>query len=176
MIEERRLSRDQIKEIWAIDRSEVIDGVYYIEDGTLVLKPEHYDVRGWPPGMPETSTPILEDCYDRGGVFWGLYDGERLVGVGVLDVKLMGKNNDQLQLLFLHVSRADRDRGLGRQLFDAARAEARKRGAKSLYVPATPSEHTVGFYMGLGCRVTAEPDPALFELEPEDIHFECALD
>jgi hypothetical protein len=56
-----------------------------------------------------------------------------------------------------------------------AKAEAIRRGAKSIYVSATPSEHTVDFYLRAGCRVTLEPDPALLELEPEDIHFECAL-
>ncbi len=176
MIEERVLSREQIREIWSIDRSEVIDAIYYLEDGALVLKPEHHDVRGWPPGMAESSTPILEDCYDGGGWFCGLYDGPRLAGVAVLDGELMGNNKDQLQLMFLHVSRPYRDQGLGHRLFNAARKEARKRGAKGLYVSATPSEHTVEFYLGLGCRVTAEPDPELFALEPEDIHFECDLD
>jgi hypothetical protein len=27
----------------------------------------------------------------------------------------------------------------------------------------------------LGCRVVIKPDPELFELEPEDIHFECEI-
>ena len=175
MIDERALARDQIKVIWTIDRGEGIEAVYYMEDGVLVLKPEHHDVRGWQLGMPEHSTPILEDCYDRGGWFWAAYDGDQLAGVAILDGEFMGKNNDQLQLTFLHVGGPYRDQGLGRRLFDAARAEARKRGAKRLYVSATPSEHTVRFYLGLGCRLTAEPDAKLFELEPEDIHLECAV-
>jgi predicted N-acetyltransferase YhbS len=80
MISSRSLSRDEIKEIWEIDRSEMIDAVYYLENGSLVLKPEHYDVHGWPPGEARKYTPILETCYDRGGWFHGLFDDQRLIG------------------------------------------------------------------------------------------------
>jgi hypothetical protein len=56
-----------------------------------------------------------------------------------------------------------------------AAVEAKKGGAKSMYISATPSEHTIDFYLRLGCKVTPEPDPELFALEPEDIHLEYDL-
>jgi predicted N-acetyltransferase YhbS len=80
-----------------------------------------------------------------------------------------------LQLVFLHVSRDYRDQGLGRQLFMRAAAVARNQGARRMYVSATPSEHTIHFYLGLGCELSPAPDPALLALEPEDIHLEFAL-
>jgi predicted N-acetyltransferase YhbS len=176
MIHGRILARDEIDAIWTIDRREVIEAVYYLEAGALTLKAEHFDVRGWPPGEAETYTPLLEDCYDRGGWFYGLFDGDRLVGAAVLEGSFIGQPRDQLQLKFLHVSHGYRDQGLGRRLFELAAAEARRRGAQRLYISATPSEHTIDFYLGLGCTVTAEPDAELFALEPEDIHLEFALD
>ena len=172
----RELARDEIKTIWTIDRSEVIEGVYYLKHGTLVLEQEHYDMRGWSPGEAEKYTPILEDCYDRGGWFYGLFDDDRLIGVAVLESRFIGQDKDQLQLKFLHVSNPYRHKGLGKQLFDRASLEAQKRGARRLYISATPSEHTISFYRGLGCQVTPEPDPELFELEPEDIHLEYDLE
>ena len=175
MISGRKLARDEVKGIWAIDRSEVIDRVYYLEDGILVLKPEHYDMRGWPPGEGAKYTPILEACYADGGWFFGLFDDHRLIGAAVLDSRFIGTNGKRLQLKFLHISSPYRDQGLGKQLFDLAAIEARRRGAQKMYISATPSEHTIGFYLRLGCRVTLEPDPELFELEPEDIHLECDL-
>ena len=175
MISGRTLSRDEIKDVWAIDRSEVINAVYYLEKGALRLRPAHYDLSGWPPGEAEKYTPILEACYDRGGWLYGLFDDQRLIGAAVLESHWIGKNGDQLQLKFLHISRPYRHRGWGQQLFGLAQAEAAQRGAKSLYISATPSEHTISFYLRLGCTVTSEPDPELFELEPEDIHFEYAL-
>ena len=175
MIAERSLLRDEIALLWTIDRSEVIENVYKLENGNLVLHPEHHDVRGWPPGEAEKYTPILLDCFDRGGWFHGAFDDARLIGVIVLDSKFLGKHKDQLQMKFLHVSRSYRDSGVGGRLFKLAKRIAKERGASSLYVSATPSEHTIRFYKGLGCEVSADPDPELFALEPDDIHLECKL-
>lgn len=171
----RVLSRDEIAEIWTIDRSEVVDAVYELRSGALALRPEHHDVPGWPPGEPQKYTPILEACHDHGGWLYGLFEDQRLVGAAVLESRFIGRSGDQLQLKFMHVSRSHRGLGLGQQLFGLATAEALRRGANHLYVSATPSEHTIDFYLRLGCRVTPEPDAELLELEPEDIHLEYAL-
>ena len=170
MITTRELLRNEIEQVRSIDRREVIENIYYFEDGALVPKPEHYDMQGWPPGEAEIYTPMLYDCFDRGGRFYGAFDDAKLIGVAILESKFIGKNKDQLQLKFLHVSRDYRNRGLGKQLFELARAKARERGARLMYISATPSENTVNFYLQLGAVVTDEPDPELFELEPEDIH------
>ena len=169
----RLLSREEIPLIWTIDRSEVIENVYGLEDGVLVLRPNYFDARGWPPGEEEIYTPILLDCFDQGGWFCGLFDDDRLAGVAVLESKFIGPQQDQLQLKFLHISNGYRGQGLGTRLFELARVEACRRGAGKMYISATPSENTINFYLRRGCRVTSEPDPGLFELEPEDIHLIC---
>lgn len=173
MITTRELRRDEIEQVWKIDRREVIENVYYLEDDALVLKPEHYDMQGWPTGEAGLYTPLLYECFDRGGWFCGLFDGEELIGVAILDNRFIGKNEDQLQLRFLHISRDYRKKGLGKRLFEVAGAKARERGARQMYISATPSGNTVSFYLQLGAFVTNEPDPGLFALEPEDIHLEC---
>jgi predicted N-acetyltransferase YhbS len=169
------LLREEIEQVWTIDRSEVIENIYYFEHGTLVLKPEHHDVDGWPPRDAERYSPLLIDCFVRGGWFYGLFDDAKLIGVAILDGKFIGRRKDQLQLKFFHVSRAYRKQGLGRQLFALTKAEASERGAKRLYISATPSENTVDFYRRLGCVVTQEVDTELFALEPRDIHLEYEL-
>jgi predicted N-acetyltransferase YhbS len=169
----RDLLREEIEQVWNIDRSEVVENIYRLENGALVLRPQHFDVRGWPPGEAEKYTPILIDCFDRGGWFHALFDDAKFVGVVVVDSKRIGRRKDQLQLEFLHVSYAYRSRGFGAQLFELAKATARERGARRLYISATPSENTINFYLRLGCSIAEEPDPKLFELEPEDIHLEC---
>jgi hypothetical protein len=42
-------------------------------------------------------------------------------------------------------------------------------------VSSVPSENAVDFYLHMGCRVTEDVDPALFELEPDDIHLEYVI-
>lgn len=172
---ERELNRNEIPLVWTIDRREVIDRVYYLENGALVLRPEHYDMKGWPAGEAEKYTPILCACHDRGGWFYGFFDEGRLIAVTVLDNQPIGPIGTHLQLEFLHVSSAYRGKGLGRRLFQLAADKAKERGARLLYISATPSEHTVDFYLRLGCRLLATPDPELLAREPDDIHLEFDL-
>src|SRR5262245_31178712 len=53
----RELRRHELVDIWSIDRAEVVDAVYYCVGKELVRKPEHHDVKGWPPGQPEHDGP-----------------------------------------------------------------------------------------------------------------------
>jgi predicted N-acetyltransferase YhbS len=171
----RLLQRDEIPLVWQIDRREIIENVYYLRNGKLVLESEHWDMQGWPPGEAETYTPLLLDCYERGGMFWGAFEQEKLVGVSILESKFIGSRHDILQLKFLHVSRDCRKQGVGTKLFNIAVEKARELGAKKLYISATPSENTVNYYTRLGCVLATEIDPELFALEPEDIHLEYVI-
>jgi predicted N-acetyltransferase YhbS len=171
----RKLERCEVDDLWSIDRSEVVDQVYRREEKELVLEPERWALDGWPAGEPEHYGPLLLDCFDRGGTFFGAFDGESLVGAAVLESRFIGQARDRLQLAFLHVGRAQRSSGLGRTLLGEAIARARALGARGLYISATPSENTVRFYLRHGCRLASEIDPNLFALEPKDIHLELDL-
>jgi predicted N-acetyltransferase YhbS len=169
----RTLLRHEIPSVWQIDRTEIVEVVYHLEDGRLVTHPQFFDVRGWPPGEAEKYTPILEDCFDRNGWLYALFDDGQIIGAVVLDSRRLGSRGDQLQLKFLHVSHAYRRRGLGRKLFELAASEAAHRGATRLYISATPSKNTIDFYVSFGASPTKELDPELFALEPDDIHLVC---
>ena len=171
----REITRDEVAAIWQIDRGELIDHIYYFRDDRLVLEAEHYDMSGWPPGEAETYNPILLDCFDRGGTFYGAFTDVKMVGVSVLESEFIGSGGDQLQLKFLHVDRSERGTGLGRTLFATAAARAASRGATSLYISATPSHNTVDFYRHLGCRLAKAVNSKLFELEPDDIHLDYLI-
>jgi predicted N-acetyltransferase YhbS len=171
----RELERPEIRDVWSIDRAEVIHRVYHLENHELVPALEHYDLQGWPAGEPERYGPILLDCLDHGGTFWGAFEGGTLIGAAALESRFIGRAQDQLQLKFLHVSRRQRGTGLGCMLFAKVVTKARQLGARRLYISATPSENTVRFYLRRGCRVTHSVDAALFELEPADIHLEFEI-
>jgi predicted N-acetyltransferase YhbS len=171
----RLLEREEIPRIWEIDRREYVENIYVMRDGRLALERHDFDVQGWPPGQPETETPSFFACFDHGGSVWAAFEGDVVVGAAILESRPIGRRRDTLQLMFLDVGNGHRRQGLGSRLFRTAAEEARRRGAKRLYVSATPSENTVRFYQGRGCVLASEVDPELFALEPEDIHLECAL-
>jgi predicted N-acetyltransferase YhbS len=171
--EYRTLRRDEIELIWTIDRRELIERIYRLADGTLRLEPHNVDVPGWQPDKVRASTPGLYECFDRGAVFFGAFEGGRLVGNAVLDTLWLGPRRDLLQLKRLHVSRDYRARGVGAHLFQQAREAAHARGARGLYISSAPTENTVRFYQRRGSILMETPDPELFAFEPEDIHLEC---
>jgi len=172
----RYLSRAEVPYVWQINRSEIVINIYYLRDGKLVLEPKHYDLHGWPHNEPERYTPFLLKCFDRGGFFWGAFEGDLLIGVAVLENRFIGSGHDTLQMKFLHVSNHFRKRGLGKKLFQLAVEKAVELEARKMYISATPAENTVNFYTYMGCVLATEIDQELFNLEPEDIHLEFVLD
>ena len=166
----RRLTRDEIELIWTIDRSEIHTHIYEVREGQLVRTPKYFEVPGWREDAAEKETPLLLDCFDRGGTFLGVFDAEALIGIGVLESMRVGRVGDQMQLRYLYVGRMYRGRGVGVQLFEAVASLAQKAGANALYVSATPTENTVDFYLNRGCTLAPEPDPRLLAAEPDDIH------
>ncbi len=172
----RNLERENVSDIWSIDRSEFIERVYLLEQGKLVLVDEPMKISGWPPDEIEHNTSMLLDCFDHEGFFVGAYDKSDLVGVCVMESRFIGLSRDQLQLKFLHVSRKGRGKGLGRKLFMLAAERAKSLSARKLYISSAPSENTVRFYQSLGCRLAIDLNPALIALEPYDIHLEWTLE
>jgi 8-oxo-dGTP pyrophosphatase MutT (NUDIX family)/GNAT superfamily N-acetyltransferase len=171
----RRLERDELSRVWEIDRREFVEKVYRLQGGQLVLEPHNFDVPGWAPGQREEEMPMLFDCFDRGGTFWGAFEDDVIVGAAGLESNFIGARRKTLQLTRLHVSRDLRGQGLGTALFQTAADHAKRAGAEKLYISATESENSVNFYQRRGCRLATEVDPGLLALEPEDIHLECEL-
>ncbi len=91
------LQRQQLDRLWDIDRSEIIDTLYRLQDGKLQAYPDYYDVRGWDPHDRETYTPIHEACFDRGGTFFALFEGEEIVAAAALDTEPRGPQRDLRQ-------------------------------------------------------------------------------
>jgi len=171
----RVLSRAAIGKLAQLDRAETIARVYYVRDGALVLEKEHWDVPDWSPSEKQRRIAGLQADYDRGATFFGAFDGPTLAGMSVLDHHPLRSGAGRLNLIGLWVSRPYRGQGIGKTLFRRAAHAARERGAKRLYVSATPSERTVRFYIARGCQLAAPVDPQLFKKEPKDIHLELIL-
>lgn len=174
-MEIRALKREEINNIRDIDRSEIINQLYYYKNGELVLKKKYYNISEWHPNEIEKTIDNLYYLYDRGGTFFGIFQEERIIGIVALECNFIGSNNDQLQVVFLHIDKNYRKKGYGKKLMKKAIDKAKELGAKKLYISATPSKNTVNFYMHLGCKLASEINPELYKLEPDDIHLEMII-
>lgn len=173
----RRLEAAELGRIGEIDRTERIDAVYVQHGTRLELVPGEFSASAWSPeGEGEHSVAAqraaLERLVGAGAIALGAFDGDRLVGIGVLLPHLRPGIS---QLAYLHVSNGYRGLGVGGHLADELERIARDAGDTAVVVSATPSPNTVRFYERRGFEPMAEPLSELYELEPEDVHMQRAL-
>jgi len=168
----RALERDEIRKFAEIDRYEIIEDIYYFRDDKLVLEKEYYEVKEFD-NIAERIKDLMDD-YDAGKTIIGAFDEAKLVGLGSIGEKLIGKDKNVVNLETLHVSSKYRKKGIGNQLICILQEKAKQLGAEKLYVSATPSKNTVDFYRRVGFDLTA-PIKELFDKEPEDIHMDMLL-
>ncbi len=171
----RPMRPDEMDRVEEIDRTEVIDHIYYLRDGELVLEEEHWELRGWPPGELPKIKENLRTCLQVGGAVWGAFEGDRLVGIAALDGRWYGRSSDTLDMYFLHISNGYRRQGLGRRLLEMTTERAKGMGAKRLFVSGLPSLNTITFYRAMGFDIAEEVDQRLHDREPDDIHMDMAL-
>ena len=99
-------------------------------------------------------------------------DENRVVGFIGLKKKLV---DNYMILDMMHVSSQCRGKGIGRQLFDLGKEEAKKAGAKELYISACSSEETIAFYRATGSELTKNPIKEMAEEEPYDLQMTCPV-
>jgi GNAT superfamily N-acetyltransferase len=150
---------------------------YSVERGRLVGRQVDLDVPTWSrEGSGEhTVTGVIDHwlpVVDGGAAFLGAFDGDRLLGLVIVDGAFQPGT---AWLAFLYVSREHRRRGVASALWSAAEGMALSAGAASIYVSAVPSGSAVGFYLSRGCELAEPPHPELYAKEPEDIHLVCPI-
>ncbi|NLX37160.1 MAG: GNAT family N-acetyltransferase [Chloroflexi bacterium] len=161
--------------IAALDRSETVSAEYALRDGELVADERIIQIPQWSGEWLESTLQMIGGHLDDGAILYGASAGDELVGVAEVGTRLRGSQHDTIQLCFLLVDRAYRRRGIAAQLMAQCMAAARERGARYLYISATPLSSALAFYHGQGARLAHEVDAELMALEPLDIHLEIPL-
>jgi ribosomal protein S18 acetylase RimI-like enzyme len=167
MIVIKELLPTQLDQVVEVDVTESDDVVYYIEHGELVAHRERWQRPARTKQDWQVQIQRWQGYLASGGAVLGAFDGEVLVGFAILRDEL---SPGQAELAGLFVSRTYRRKGIAARLTVELIRLVRARGAREIYVSATPSRSAVGFYQSQGFMLAQELNPVLFELEPEDIH------
>jgi GNAT superfamily N-acetyltransferase len=127
------MTTEHSKQLNEIDRSEFIEWIYTMKEGTLTeISESSHECPNWTNNMIKK----IEERYifelTHGGVAIGAFDEAKLVGFGVLAHKFRGESKDQLQIDLMYVSRNYRRQGIGSRIFQELSNEAVRRGAKYL--------------------------------------------
>lgn len=155
-----------------IDRSEIVKEKYILKNNSLVLVDDYYNITSWIEDEVNEYINRMNNIYNSKGIIIGAFDNDKVVGIGALDKVLCGKNKDKYKLDLLYINHDYRGQGIGKNIVNLFKEEAKKDNIKSIYISATPFKNTMDFYLGLGATLTNEIDEELFKLEPEDIHLE----
>ncbi|MBM7569260.1 GNAT family N-acetyltransferase [Paenibacillus sacheonensis] len=170
MISFRKLTLADVHKLTDIDRSETIDILYRMHNGVLNETPAAHECPTWDEELTREMQGRFIHELQNDGVAVGAFDGELLVGFGVLAHQFRGREHDQLQIDLMFVSRRYRRQGIGTRIMNDLSVEARARGAKYLYISSTETRSAVSFYKSCGSQLADELDEELFEKEPNDIH------
>lgn len=154
--------QDQVINLDDFNRTQDVKRVYLNERGNLLLKAQDWTM-DW---SLEHKRDVAADLKDDDYIAYAVWENEKIIGFVSVVKQLTGH---RMVLDIIQVDRAFRGQGIGRQLFVLAVAEARKAGARELYISACCSEETVGFYKAMGAVVTDDPIPGIAESEPYDI-------
>lgn len=143
-------------------------------DGRLVLVPVSF-VEDWDIDKRRSVAGEILSCIKDHGFAFGAFCGGRTVGYICVSGKLLGSEGQYIELILFHVSEPFRRMGIGRELFRLACEEARRTGAKKLYISAHSSKESQSAYRSLGCVEAEEINQEIAENEPCDIQMEYQL-
>ncbi|WP_066714674.1 GNAT family N-acetyltransferase [Clostridium sp. Marseille-P299] len=118
----------------------------------------------------------FEASLKRGGKAFGCYNNEDiLIGYAVLNAEKFGETAKYILLDQLFISKEERNKGIGKELFKHCCIEARNLGADKIYICAGSAEETVAFYYAIGCVEAVEINQELYQLDTRDFQMEYAL-
>jgi predicted N-acetyltransferase YhbS len=174
----RKMTQAELSGLADIDRSEAVRVGFESHDGNLVQTSVHWDIPDFFRQGAGDHTLAQQVAFCRrhlaaGATMLGAFDGETLVGVGLLTPEI---RPGLAQLAYLYVSSPHRREGVASSITRRLLKLAWGLGAGTVYVSATPSQSAVEFYRSFGFVPTAQPLPELYAEEPADIHMVLQLE
>ncbi len=150
----------------AFERRQEVRRVYQKSESGYALVDSPF-VENWDLAKKhDVASDLMNDEY----VSYLALDGEKIVGFIGLAKELV---EGYMILDVIQVTEAFRGQGIGRKLFRKGVEEARKAGAKGLYISACPSEETIAFYRAMGSELADPPIRKSAEEEPFDLQMVC---
>ncbi len=143
-------------------------------DGKLVLMPICF-VENWDLSQCRQMAESILNGIGNSGFAYGAFSEGRAVGYIYVSKSFFGSEKQYIELKYFYVSEPFRKMGIGRELFRLVCEEAKRLGAKKLYISAHSSKESQKAYRCLGCVEAAEINREIAENEPCDIQMEYQL-
>ena len=145
--------------------------ICYEQDGLLLTKEEVF-IDDWTPKQKCDIICHLNQTIEQNGIVILATLDETIIGFTCVEPQPF---QDYLELSFIHISKPYRHQGIGQLIFKQTALEAKKLGAKKLYIGSHPSVDSQTFYAALGCTLTTNINQEIYQREPLDIQLEYLL-
>lgn len=155
-------------------RHQVVQESWRFLDGAWVTIPNPF-TEDWDLAQRRQVAGNLSEKLQGAWFAYGAFACDQLVGYLAVSKEAFGSARQYFELTLFHVSEPYRRQGIGRQLFALAAAEAKRLGAKKLYISAHSSVEGQAAYRSLGCTFAAEINQTLAQQEPYDVQMEYVL-
>lgn len=142
-----------------------IDGLWCVRDIAFI--------DDWSDADYAELVASLRHTVMTGGVVIGAWENGALKGFASVECTSPVTHGDYRDLTFLHVSEDCRGQGIGRALFERAKAWASAHGGRRLYISAHSAVETQAFYRAMGCVEAREISREHIKKEPCDCQLEC---
>lgn len=176
MTEYRRLGTEDIQRplFASFNRRQVVTKCWRKTGGQWLVQEAPF-VDEWSEEDYDFLVSCLQNTVKTGGLVLGAFVDGALKGFVSVEAGLFGRREEYLDLSSIHVSEEIRGRGVGRELFAAAKRWAKEHGAKKLYISAHSAVETQAFYRAMGCVEAQEYHKEHVEREPFDCQLECSV-
>ncbi len=155
-------------------RYQEITHVWQKVDGIWTVEPKTF-TEDWGQKEYEFICWCLKNTLSTGGRVLGAFQGNALKGLVSVENPPLGSRGQYREMSCLHISREFRGQGIGRKLFDYAKAFARELGGEKLYISSHPCVESQAFYKAMGCVEAAEYSALHVERGPGDCQIECSV-
>lgn len=158
----------------SFSRYQVTTQVKYLTMGSLLTKEDRF-IDDWDWQQKQRVIRELRQCIATGGYVVGAFEVDKLIGFASIEGHLFGPGNEYVELSYLHVSKDQRNGGVGQRLFNYCRLLGEKFSASKLYIAAHPAVETQNFYARMGCTLAAVINQDILAREPLDIQLEALI-
>lgn len=175
-IQYRNLSSDEIcRELFRnFTRHQVVTKCFRKENNEWIIKDDPF-IDNWGEEDYKILVSCLKNTVETGGFVFAAFFQGMLKGFVSVEPALFGGEQKYLDLSSIHVSEDMRGKGIGKNLFLAAKEWAKQKGGKKLYISAHSAIESQAFYKKMGCVEAQVYHQKHVEAEPYDCQLECKL-
>lgn len=176
MLQYREIGIEELnRELFAVFiRHQVVTKCRRKENDKWIIKDAPF-IDDWSGEEYDFLVACLKNTISTGGFVYGVFSNGELKGFVSVENELFGGKQKYLDLSSIHISEDMRGKGLGRELFLAAKKWAKEHGAEKLYISAHSAVETQEFYRKMGCVEAQVYDQNHVTREPFDCQLECSL-